>query len=49
MKDGPSDVLDDDASQYLMRLWFNRGRDSRITWATAIFHWGLDVKRKEPR
>jgi hypothetical protein len=48
MKDGPSDVLDDAASQYLARLWFARGPDSRIAWGTATFHWGLDVNRKEP-
>ncbi|MGH8045673.1 MAG: hypothetical protein ACREKL_00375 [Chthoniobacterales bacterium] len=49
VKDSPHDVLDDDASQYLMRLRFNRGADSQVMWGTATFYWGLDVKREEPR
>ncbi len=46
---GKNAALDDAASQLLMQLWFQRGGDSRIAWGTATFHWGLDVKREEPR
>jgi hypothetical protein len=46
---GPNEALIDAASRLLMRLRFARGRDSRITWGAATFHWGLDVKREEPR
>lgn len=49
MKDGPGDVLDDDASQYLMHLRFGRGGDAGTVWGIATFHWGRDVKRREPR
>jgi hypothetical protein len=42
-------ALDDEASQYLMKLWFQRAPDSQVQWGTATFHWGLDVKREEPR
>ena len=40
-------ALDDAASQFLMRLSFQRGPDSQVAWGTATFHWGLDVKREE--
>ncbi len=42
-------ALDDEALQFLMSLWFQRGPDSRTAWGTATFHWGLDVHREEPR
>ncbi len=48
-KDGKTGVLDDAASQFLTALWFQRGPDSHVSWGTATFHWGLDVKREEPK
>jgi hypothetical protein len=47
VKDGPTGVLDDAASIYLMHLRFARGPDSSTAWGMATFHWGLDVKREE--
>lgn len=47
LKNGSGQALDDDASKYLMSLWFQRGNGSAIAWGTATFHWGLDVKREK--
>jgi len=47
LKNGPGQALDDEASKYLMSLWFQRGDGSAIVWGTATFHWGLDIKREK--
>jgi hypothetical protein len=42
-------AMDEAAARFLNDLWFQRGPDSNVTWGTATFYWGLDVKREELR